>query len=260
MNYCNELLTKRANTTTHWLYEKEEYQYVHNVRQGLIPYLGPTDIEYKFNSHGFRCDEFNLDSELPIVFLGCSQTEGLGLPLEDMWSYNLVRILRIKTKKLIPYWNLALTGSGIDTQARFLYEFCKEKQIKYVFALMPTLERREYCFNGPDIKLWNPYMLAKESFVNKVFADEHYAYHETGRSLMLLDSICRKNNAKCFMSQWTNAEPNVNLLQDFTSINYFKTEVKEIDLARDMVHYGPKFNLTFTTKMLSVLGNYESHI
>src|SRR4249919_209292 len=149
-------LGERANKTDLWcpLDTIENYKRYDKEYKSLNLYK-PGDFTYIFNNHGFRCDNFELSSDLNIVFLGCSVTEGIGLPVEDIWAYQLLSKIRQKTNKNISYWNLALGGTGIDTQSFLLHWFSRMIKIDYVFSLIPGLFRREYLFNINYIQLWN---------------------------------------------------------------------------------------------------------
>ena len=98
---------------------------------------GPEDIEYAFNSAGFRCDEF-IESLDPMVFLGCSHTMGLGIPYQETWAYKIHKQLSPNG----PFWNLGFEKSSIDAQVLMLNEYVAELQPKRIFFLMPNLYRR----------------------------------------------------------------------------------------------------------------------
>lgn len=48
---------------------------------------------YEFNSHGYRCSEFNTYDDNYILVFGCSHTEGVGLAYEDIWCNILAKKL-----------------------------------------------------------------------------------------------------------------------------------------------------------------------
>ena len=52
------------------------------------------EITYKFNSFAFRCNEFTSDPS--ILFLGCSHTVGVGLPIEHTWPTIVANNLNLK--------------------------------------------------------------------------------------------------------------------------------------------------------------------
>lgn len=87
------------------------------------------EIEYNLNSYGYRCDEFKNQE---ILVLGCSQTEGHGLPLELTWPY----LLSKKINK--DYISLAKGGDGAQAQIVKAFQFFKEfYHPKYIFAVFP---------------------------------------------------------------------------------------------------------------------------
>lgn len=119
-NLIDPFIMIRANKSIEWL-APDTLENYKSISSKFTNLYSQHDIEYKFNSHGFRCDEFDLPSELPIVFLGCSFTEGIGVRQNETWSHLLLEKIKQKTNKNIPYWNLSLASTGIDTQARNLY-------------------------------------------------------------------------------------------------------------------------------------------
>ena len=236
------VIQARANTSVEWLGTDRLYNYKY-------PY---PDIEYKFNSHGFRCDEFELLSELPMVFLGCSFTEGIGLRQHETWSYLLLEKIRQKTNKNIPYWNLSLAGTGIDTQARNLYFLSNilNKKIKFVFSLMPPITRREYKATNDKYQNWSRQIknfTPLSTHVNTLFADSDFSIHQTERSLMTIDSICRQNDAKICCTFWNsllNSEKPVFdsfPLIDIFQLNFWPSAVRP-NIARDGLHPGPLYH------------------
>lgn len=68
-------------------------------------------IEYKFNSHGFRADEFE-EGANSILFLGCSFTLGTGLTYKDTWPYIVSQNFGLKN------YNLGVSGGSNDTAFR----------------------------------------------------------------------------------------------------------------------------------------------
>lgn len=86
-------------------------------------------IEYKLNSQGYRCDEFKNQE---ILTLGCSQTEGHGMPIDLTWPY----LLSQKMNK--EYISLAKGGEGMQAQITKAFQFFKEfYHPKYIFAVFP---------------------------------------------------------------------------------------------------------------------------
>ena len=100
---------KLPGTYKFWGADTEEL-YNHNLQ------IQPSDwdyrtkeVEYKLNSKGYRCPEFNtIDWENAIVIHGCSQVFGIGLAAEDTISSQLQQI----TDR--PVINLGKNGASMD--------------------------------------------------------------------------------------------------------------------------------------------------
>jgi hypothetical protein len=250
--YSNKLIdlriAKRANSITNWHSLDNLTNYNEVVKKGIISNYKPGDIKYKFNNHGFRCDNFELPSELPIVFLGCSTTEGIGIHQHETWSYLLLENIRKKTNKNIPYWNLGLAGTGIDTQARNLYFLTTLLNIKinFVFGLLPPYYRREYKLENEIYRYWAATIESELPVVNHIFSDSTFATHQSERSLMLIDSICQRNNTKACFTSW-DKDCDVSLInKHFPLIDSFSFKFyvhwQDDKKARDGLHPGPEYH------------------
>jgi len=97
------------------------------------------NIEYKFNSYGFRADEFsNTDN---IVSLGCSFTLGVGIPAYQTWA-NIVS----KTLGLANF-NLAIDGASADCCFRMAANWIPQLNPKVILYQNPEPSRMEW-FDG----------------------------------------------------------------------------------------------------------------
>lgn len=212
-----------------WYQTDSEQNYVPVIAG--VPNYTKTEILYKFNSDGYRCDEFNLNSEYPILFMGCSFTEGVGLPYNEIWSYYLHKKLSEITNKKIPYWSLAKGGTSIDYGARCLYNFYDRLKPKYIFYLLSGISRREYCFENSMYSNWFPHRThiyqPSKSFLlmEKIFVDPYFALYQAERSAMILNSLAEKNNTKIFLFGLNldldlSGEKRKELFKKFTNIHY----------------------------------------
>lgn len=95
----------------------------------------PGVITYQFNSHGFRCNEF--DDSTGIIAIGCSFTAGVGLPLESTWPSIVGKELGVSV------WNLGVGGGSMDTCFRLLHHYIGMLRAKYVLLLAPSVQRFE---------------------------------------------------------------------------------------------------------------------
>lgn len=222
-----------------------------------------TSFDYKFNSMGFRCDEFSLRSNNPTIFLGCSHTMGLGIPYTESWAYKLHNT----TSPTEPFWNLAFEKSSIDAQVLLLNEYASELKPQRIFFLMPNLYRRYIRYNndalhyspmlGQDKKFFDPNNTYEKFNIERlepILLDQSYAFAQVDLYLTLLDLIASKLNATVFLQHWylTKEEEKIklnSLLEKFSNIVKLDTEWEIKDWARDKMHFGPNSHSIFAEKI-----------
>ena len=126
-------------------------------------YFEENPLKYKINKDGFR----NLDGSPFVkgsevnIFLGCSDTFGIGMHIEDTWSYKLNKNHEGE------YWNLGIPGTGVETQFRMLYHLVTKFDVKInnVFHWLPFRNRHEFLISETP---WND----KPGFVISVPREE----------------------------------------------------------------------------------------
>jgi hypothetical protein len=135
------------NQTVSWLPmdTKElflEHQSNDDTRKALKKLNWTEDnVKYKFNSQGFRSDDFNSKGD-SIVFLGCSHTIGIGINFEDTASYIVSRQLGYNC------FNLGMAGGSNDTCFRFAYHWIEKLHPKIVVIMAPDVNRVEIAYNS----------------------------------------------------------------------------------------------------------------
>jgi hypothetical protein len=108
-----------------------------STKKQLLDNLGFTDtnITYRYNSYGFREEEF--DHRPCGMAFGCSHTEGVGLPVENAWP----RVLSNLTETWV--WNFGVSGSSLDTVFRLLDFWLPYFNPKFVVVCAPEISRVE---------------------------------------------------------------------------------------------------------------------
>lgn len=102
------------------------------------PNWGHGKITYKYNAQGFRTyDLVSLYGQDVNLALGCSFTEGIGLPIELCWP------TIIEQETSLPMLNLGLGSGSTDTVARILSNVVTMFNIKTVYILWPSANRFE---------------------------------------------------------------------------------------------------------------------
>ena len=255
-SYYNKLISNRANKILDWHAYDQPNNYLEVNSKGINLYPKQcNEISYEFNNHGFRSDNFENHADIPILFTGCSYTEGVGLPLNKVWAKRLANKLADETGKTIPFWNLALAGAGLDSIANGLYwhSINFKKQLDYIIILFPPFTRREYTYKTADIKTWfhpgSPGLEDDSKIVDSLFIDLEFIKYQSIKNLMLIDSVAKSLNAQVVYSMWdflgTSTTNEVKIIQEnVPHFHYVKyPDLKyDIDLARDSTHPGPSIH------------------
>lgn len=228
------------------------------------------DIEfgYHFNSKGYRCDEFNQLAELPILFLGCSNTLGLGLPIENVWAHVLCNHIREKTKARIPYWNLSKNGSSIDLQFLLLEKYIDQLKPKFIFFLVPPIYRRMLYFKD---WFFSRQFTEEQDFLTfpgelndltAYYVDESTALYESHKHLLLINGLCARHDTRLFYQHWENMnDDELDFLKErsrsYTHMTQLETPFPfPIDRARDRAHHGPATHKIFADNIWDEVKGY----
>jgi hypothetical protein len=185
-------------------------------------------FDYSFNSKGFRCKEFTSDPT--IMFLGCSYTCGIGLPVETIWPELVAKSLKMKCA------NLGQGAGSCDTAFRLCLGYIDKIKPKIVIFLQPPNIRWELVSKN-NINLLGIWAVDKisnyKSYIQDYSIDENNNYFNSYKNILAVESLCEKRQIKFL---------------HFDSYNHGKS-----DLARDLVHPGIEANLQFSTIVLSKL-------
>lgn len=196
-------------------------------------------IDYEYNSHGFRTPEF--DDRENFISLGCSFTEGVGLPIEKTWHHQLETMLGL------PGWNLGVSGAGLDTCYRLARYYISLLKPKFVVLLEPYYNRFELHCNDPLPWIINPAnsgFWSDNHYVKSWVADSTNMEIAAEKNIYAIKYICQQLNIKLY-----HYEPDV-----------FPNSVpkEQYDLARDLLHPGAKVNLEFAKNVYNdIKGNHE---
>ena len=232
--FIDERLADRSGKSSNWSLDDDHVNY---IQEGNL--YRPSDITYTFNRDGFRCDSID-NNNAEIVFIGCSFTEGVGLPLKDLWCTHVHQALYPNTS----YINLGLSGMGVEGCAEILkYFWDRTKQsVKDIVFWVPNYHRRLYRVNNRITKTWVPASHSfKKPYSLELFADEEYAEHKcmmAFNKIILVAELMQANlhiydsNKNSIIKKWY---PNIN------HIDFYKRDASNDidDRARDLSHMGP---------------------
>jgi hypothetical protein len=222
----NPQYEKYANQELNWLPMDTESLYNENLKNkyNLLQKYNwiNNPFTYKFNSSGFRSDEFD-ESEPSIVFLGCSITVGIGIPYKTTWSKIVSNKLNLKC------YNLGVGGSSNDTAFRHAYTWLgKLKPSICVFC--QTFNDRMEIWKGTDV-------------VFNVAETHPYFYLSTWQSNPLNKTLLAEKNLLA-----------IKQICNQYNIKFVHADVQDIELdasARDLAHPGIESNLEFSKLILS---------
>ena len=98
-----------------------------------IRHMSKDTVEYVYNSQGYRTEEFDTIPDSYAIAIGCSQTEGVGLPYEFVYSNQLSRQLKLRVV------NLGVASSGAMFVKKNILSWVNniQKVPKFVVAQWP---------------------------------------------------------------------------------------------------------------------------
>lgn len=225
---------KYANQTLDW-YSTDSYEnYQHNLKhkKDLLDLNNLTNltISYKFNSEGFRCEEFT--DKPSIMFLGSSVTQGIGLP-------NNLNYPNIVAKELkLECWNLAVQGKSLDTIFRIAYKFIGILKPKILVMDHAYVDRFELL----DIDQTIDFM-RDATYPEKFLRDYHKLYATTEENIFV-NAIKNKLSIKQLCNEY-----NIKFM-DIPSLRIPLSNGSSNSWARDLVHPGVKHHYNVATTIL----------
>jgi len=218
-------------------------------------------VVYNYNNDFFRSDNFTSSHEgkKHILFAGCSQTEGVGAPLESVWSH----VLTNKLGSDLGFYSIAKSGFGWQKIiTSFMVYVDKYGAPDYLFALLPNLGRffvwedhsgsfsyvQRYP-NGGEVSTEqeDPSKIAPGTFIEKPFSNEEHkrSFVDFSISWKLFEKYCEAIGTKVLWASWDYTEnKNYELAQ--ISKNYISLgEDKQFEYVCSQRPYGQmqKFDL-----------------
>lgn len=191
----------------------------------------PGAITYKFNSHGFRSEEFDPNAD-NLVALGCSFTMGIGLPVQDVWPARVGRALNLQV------CNLAWGGGSSDRCFRLANYWVPHLRPKLVVLLNPPRGRLELVVDettgqAHDIMFSNNGI---DPFVKQWISVDINAQLNNRKNSLAIQSLCNQ-----LQIPYLSYEADV----------WMSRSREEVGYARDYMHAGPEGHRTFTERILN---------
>jgi hypothetical protein len=211
--------TKYSDKVLNWCDSDNESRFKFNMKthKNKMEKLGWTrsSITYSFNTQSFRSDSFR--KKCSILFNGCSQTMGTGLPLEKTWTGQVANHYGVN------YHNIAIAGSDWNTIAqRSVHWLPKLKPKVHIIKAPPTT--RFNWWRDQEL-LGSSNMSQQELMKNKIAVDlttlgANYEWFRYS-AMTVIETMCKDLDIKL-------------LYVPMGRIHKLNTD----DLARDLVHWG----------------------
>jgi hypothetical protein len=229
-----------ASRTVHWDTTDNKDAYTKNL-QNITTYqrleeLGfvNTQIDYRFNSHGFRTAEF--DRSFDVVCFGCSFTMGTGVHCKDTWPEQLAALTGLTVA------NLGHAGSSNDTAVRFALHYLPLLRPRYAVWLQTDRHRVELLDDSVPMSLnimagdtHNP--CANDYFIKTWFATDENQTLNLKKNTMAFKYICETQGT----------EP---VVLDRSLVTTQKFPDND---ARDLIHPGRDFYKTLARQVQTII-------
>jgi hypothetical protein len=220
-----------ANQEFDWNGTDSEHRYQKNLKTNLVELERynwvDRPIKYKFNSHGFRADEFDSPGS-NILFVGCSHTLGVGLPVESTWAHIVSTSLNLKN------YNISVGGSSNDTAFRLAYYWIEQLKPSLVLFLSPEKTRFELHTGDNeifDLSVWPHAFPMVNDFMRHWHSNDSNSDMNYLKNTLAIKQLCSERGIKYIQRQAAN--------------------IHVRDKARDLQHYGEKTHQRIADMFLS---------
>ena len=216
-------------------YEKDGYRYSKILFFNERVSIDNEDFEYQINSKGFRGKDFNEfnSNNINILFAGCSQTLGVGLPEKNTWYSKLSNKIHLLHKeKDVDFYNLGVNGGGIELAIKNVMAFIKSGNVpNYLFLFLPE-SSRSVAFSK-DTGKFECYLISNDNNEQKEYYKNYIHENKLFTNFILLsmlEEICKAHGIELLWTSWDVDENNMYSQSSFN--NFF---IMDKDLKYHMV-------------------------
>lgn len=184
------------------------------------------EVEYKFNNDWFRSDHFTKEHDgTHILFMGCSNTEGLGADYDKTWAYMLHKEIS-ENVKTSGYFNLSKSGYGHQQLINNFLVYIKKYGVpEYLFVLHPNITRRfdwyesknQWQFNQHIPWHTNKFHNVDDDQRKRIYLAHRVTFPDWAIQWNLFINFLKLLNVKFIWSTWDSAE-----ITNITNIKIFE--------------------------------------
>lgn len=187
-----------ASQTFEWFGEDNYENFLKHRNDHRLKDSGWLDkaIEYKFNSHGYRTDEFNFDIPCICVF-GCSVTMGSAMRNQDLYLTHIGNHLKLQT------YNFGIGGGCDSTSIRLALTWLSKLNVKLVLYQQSFAERVEVICNEVYPRIYGVNaVLGGDTFKDSGEFMRHWAINDVNSELLsiknklAMEKLCETLNIK----------------------------------------------------------------
>lgn len=194
----------------------------------------PYEVDYLYNSRGFRGPEWPSDLNNICWCIGDSFTSGVGSPYQHTWPYVL------SSKSNIPTINISLDGSSNMWISRKTIELL-EIQPKYIIIQWSYVHRRESDNENSDEQrtIWHSNDTTDEDIKNNI--DCINLVEANKKNTTVIHTFIPKNVPDTHKSMFKELIKKMNI-----NVVWFD----QIDFARDYLHYDVQTSSILAEKLI----------
>lgn len=239
----------RGTKVLRWLHGDSEENY---YRQGNRQYT-PECIDYRFNDHGYRSDEFCDDERPAFLFVGCSNTLGIGLPEEQRWTSVVTGHYSTVWDRKVKQYNLGWSGTGPDHAAMIVHQCAEVLRPAAVFVLWSFVNRMTWFKTATTRVHFHPSRDANTPIAeHEAFAllstDANAFFNYVRNYTFVRERLARLGiPLVCGNMEQFSTE----MLRPYVDLDCLAGSWKRVDTARDGQHSGVRSNREFAMQMIS---------
>jgi len=204
----------------------------------------PHTVEYKYNSRGFRDQEWPTDTnelKQAVWCLGDSFTVGLGSPVEHTWPYQVSRQLGKRTI------NVSMDGASNEWIARKVLQLFETISPELIIIQWSYVHRREHeniLLSDEDRRIWN----CKEEI-----------QQDNDNTVSCLKAVAEKSTSNIihsFIPYFAPSNEKLQILARTKDLSMMSIpEITKLDTARDGHHYDILTAEKFSIDVRDLLAN-----
>lgn len=231
------------NFSGEWLNEHEKEEYFRNKSQ-VDEFYHSANVSYTYNSLGYRTKEFTELNEKFFIAMGCSHTEGTGLPEDNIWCNVLSRTMDLDVL------NLGAAGQGLQfiLYNSYLYIHNNLPRPEFVIIQHPERARKVHAEILEHDNHLNICVRVKDHIdrYTEIEAFENFDISTLFQTSMHTNIVTLLwNSVGVPVYHWTFSTDGEEPLADFDVLEIPRDiDIEhynyELDFARDLTHHGIK--------------------